>query len=371
MRKTKPTRSINEPLRKRLGISKPGSGAVPAIINLSCSKMRGERWKDMPGYEGLFQVSNMGRVKALPKLTIGKLRKPERILKVAVVFRIEKKEKKRPYVIVHMRKKGTTRMISVAKWVYYLFVSKFDTADPAIQIRCKDGNTLNLCYNNLVLADWSIRPVTQFNALGIPVRHYSNMRKAAKKTGGTVKDIYAAAIGKVHMSAGYFWRFGEYRKKLKLDSIKKTKPEKLIHELLRKRLGIAEVDPNAVPPVLNLSTTTMKGERWKDMPGYEGLYQVSNLGRIKSLSRVIAGGVQKWNNKRILSIFLMTLPNKKQRCMVTFGKEGKLRKISISRWVYYLFVRKFEITDPTIHVLHKDGDPLNLRYKNLLLREPK
>ena len=28
-------------------------------------------------------------------------------------------------------------------------------------------------------------------------------------------------------------------------------------------------------------------EIWKDIPGYEGLYQVSNLGRIKSLAREI------------------------------------------------------------------------------------
>ena len=28
-------------------------------------------------------------------------------------------------------------------------------------------------------------------------------------------------------------------------------------------------------------------EVWKDIEGYEGLYQVSNLGRVKSLDRVI------------------------------------------------------------------------------------
>ena len=32
-------------------------------------------------------------------------------------------------------------------------------------------------------------------------------------------------------------------------------------------------------------------EIWKDIPGFEGLYQVSNLGRVKSLPRQI------WNGK--------------------------------------------------------------------------
>jgi len=31
----------------------------------------------------------------------------------------------------------------------------------------------------------------------------------------------------------------------------------------------------------------MKEEIWKDIPGYEGLYQVSSLGRVRSLDRVI------------------------------------------------------------------------------------
>ena len=31
----------------------------------------------------------------------------------------------------------------------------------------------------------------------------------------------------------------------------------------------------------------MEKEIWKDVPGYEGLYEVSNLGRVKSLSRVV------------------------------------------------------------------------------------
>ena len=31
----------------------------------------------------------------------------------------------------------------------------------------------------------------------------------------------------------------------------------------------------------------MENEIWKDIPGFERLYQVSNLGRVKSLQRVI------------------------------------------------------------------------------------
>lgn len=36
---------------------------------------------------------------------------------------------------------------------------------------------------------------------------------------------------------------------------------------------------------LNLSINDIDGEYWKNIPEYEGLYQISNLGRIKSLAR--------------------------------------------------------------------------------------
>ena len=34
----------------------------------------------------------------------------------------------------------------------------------------------------------------------------------------------------------------------------------------------------------------MTNESWKDIPGYEGIYQVSNKGRLKSLDRVSCNG---------------------------------------------------------------------------------
>lgn len=35
----------------------------------------------------------------------------------------------------------------------------------------------------------------------------------------------------------------------------------------------------------NLSLEDLPGEIWKDIKGYEGYYQVSNMGRIKSVAR--------------------------------------------------------------------------------------
>ena len=43
----------------------------------------------------------------------------------------------------------------------------------------------------------------------------------------------------------------------------------------------------------NLSLENLEGEVWKDIPNYEGLYQVSNLGRVKMMSRVVMANKSK------------------------------------------------------------------------------
>jgi len=106
----------------------------------------------------------------------------------------------------------------------------------------------------------------------------------------------------------------------------------------------------------------MNEEVWKDIPGYEGKYQVSNLGRVKSLSRIIHGANQSsaytWVSKeRILrpgrhdkSGHLSVMLNSPRRCCL----------------VHQLVLRAFigESSDGTV-VLHKNGDSADNRLENL------
>lgn len=62
-------------------------------------------------------------------------------------------------------------------------------------------------------------------------------------------------------------------------------------------------------PYQNLSCEDIPGEIWKDIPGWEGLYQASNFGRVKSLARESSNG--KTLKSRILR--------------QTFGSKGYLR----------------------------------------------
>lgn len=64
----------------------------------------------------------------------------------------------------------------------------------------------------------------------------------------------------------------------------------------------------------------LDNEIWKDIPGYEGLYQCSNLGRVKSLSRYLFNGYAYHKSKEKI---LKTYKNSKGYLQVALHKNGQ------------------------------------------------
>lgn len=77
-------------------------------------------------------------------------------------------------------------------------------------------------------------------------------------------------------------------------------------------------------------------EIWKDVPGYEGWYQVSNLGRIKSLSRYVdvREGVKIHINERVKPHYI----NKKGYCQIGLCKDGIRKGFLVHRLVADAFI---------------------------------
>ena len=94
-------------------------------------------------------------------------------------------------------------------------------------------------------------------------------------------------------------------------------------------------------------------EIWKDIKGYEGKYEISNFGRVKSHVKI---GTPTYYKTPILST-----PGYYTVCL---SKDGKVsRSVGIHRLVAEAFV---ENTDKTkTEVNHKDGNKLNNYYENL------
>ena len=105
----------------------------------------------------------------------------------------------------------------------------------------------------------------------------------------------------------------------------------------------------------------MENELFKDVPGYEGFYQVSNLGNIKSLSRVVTTKVGfKTNKERILKP--SKLPN--GYLCVVLCKFGNRKQYYIHQLSAMAFLKHMPCKF-TLVVDHKDNNKLNNYYKNL------
>ena len=93
----------------------------------------------------------------------------------------------------------------------------------------------------------------------------------------------------------------------------------------------------------------MSMEIWKDIPGYEGLYQVSNLGRVKSLCRKSGE---------------MTQHIKKGYCVVYLYKNKMTRTLSVHRLVASAFIPNPDNKPQIDHIDRNrtNNDTSNLRW---------
>lgn len=97
-------------------------------------------------------------------------------------------------------------------------------------------------------------------------------------------------------------------------------------------------------------------EEWRDIPGYEGLYQVSNTGRVKSLLRLDAKG------RRIKGKMMMLRPSHKGYLKVPLTKGGKQK----NKFVHNLVVFTFIGTKPEgMQCNHKNGNKKDNHLDNL------
>lgn len=102
-------------------------------------------------------------------------------------------------------------------------------------------------------------------------------------------------------------------------------------------------------------------ELWSDVKGYEGLYRVSNRGRVKSLPRVIIRG--KGIRQPIKGTFLSTDPDKKSLYVVVNLRSGKRsRYFYVHRLVAQAFIPN-SMNLPEVN--HKDLNKKNNRVDNL------
>lgn len=102
-------------------------------------------------------------------------------------------------------------------------------------------------------------------------------------------------------------------------------------------------------------------EIWKDVPGYEEIYEVSNLGRVRTKEGKVTyterHGKRRWKQRVIKD----KTPNGRD-VRVSLWKDGKCKDWLVHRLVAFAFIPKENGRDS---INHKDGNPKNNKVENL------
>lgn len=178
-----------------------------------------EIWKDIKGYEGLYQVSNLGRVKSLPKL------KKTPTSTFMTKERIKKANLCKGYLRVGLRKKGKTK----SYFVHCLVAQAFLGEANGLTVNHKDENKLNNRADNLeymTLAE-NIRygggiqrsaksrtdnpltgtAVNQYTLDGTFVKRYISINQAKRENNFRKENISLCCCHKRNQSNGFIWRY--------------------------------------------------------------------------------------------------------------------------------------------------------------------
>lgn len=190
-----------------------------------------EIWRDIKGYEGLYQVSSIGRVKSLE-------RKKQNHSKLQIVTEKIKQphqqfgKYKNEYLVVNLYKNNKGKNMFVHRLVAEAFLDNFNKE---LEVNHKDGNKQNNCIENLEMLTRSenqkhayevlgkkrnkallgivgynnktSKPVRQYDMQGNFIKEYGSAKQASIETSICYASIKKARCGEQKQAGGYVWKY--------------------------------------------------------------------------------------------------------------------------------------------------------------------
>ena len=163
-----------------------------------------EIWKDVVGYEGLYQVSSLGRIKSL--LRYKRILKPQKNI--------------HGYLKVSLYKNGKCKIFNIHNLVANAFI---ENPNNYKYVNHKDENKTNnrvenleFCsfYYNLMygtrvqrIAKKNNKPILQFDLEGNFIKEYESITQASKELNNSLNNISQCCLGRSRTSKGYIFRF--------------------------------------------------------------------------------------------------------------------------------------------------------------------
>ena len=128
--------------------------------------------------------------------------------------------------------------------------------------------------------------------------------------------------------------------------------------------------PRATTNQVNNSCINIDGEEWRDVAGYENIYQVSSAGRVRHLSTTIievSSSGEVISSRKTKEYILKQCSNNESYLHVGLVKNGKVNSVGLHRVVAEAFVPKH---DGQTEVHHIDRNRRNNSIDNLIWVTP-
>lgn len=182
-----------------------------------------EVWKDVPGYEGMYQASSLGNVRSVTRKVNSKggcpAIKKGKVLKQTL--------KKKGYLCVNLSSHGKSKAIEVQRVIALTFIPN------PTNLPCVNHIDENPQNNNVSNLEWCTykynneygsrkekdhesringkcsKPVEQYNLSGEKIAEYPSIAEVKRQLGYDPGKISACALNKPHRGTayGYVWKF--------------------------------------------------------------------------------------------------------------------------------------------------------------------
>lgn len=185
-----------------------------------------EKWKDIPGYKGIYQASSLGRIRSVERYIKCNVSNQH---KVNIKTKRHIKEKilkcgidKDGYKKISLSKDGKTKYFRVCRLIAMTFIPN---ENQSLQVNHKDENKKNDCIDNL---EWCtckynqnygtrnkrisrsrMREVYKLDLNGNFIEKFKSIIDASKSSNRNYRNISAVCNGKQKTCGGYKWVYAK------------------------------------------------------------------------------------------------------------------------------------------------------------------